>query len=442
MSEFFIDMLENESCLISRALPSSCEEESKWAYMTFNLLEITTNKRPQLVEPSGLSQDAAVKKLKYEDQSEPSLQEETTCSLDKSDCSNDDDNQHCYSSSLISQIGRDTSIKCLLHCSRSHYGALASLNRAFNSLIRSGELYKLRRKDGIIEHWVYFSCNVLEWEAFDPYCRRWITLPKMPQNDFFMHTDKESLAVGTELLVFGKYFTSYISHIVLRYSLLTNSWSQSIEMNCPRCLFGSASFGEKAIIAGGTDAQGTILSSAELYNSETQSWETLPSMNKPRKMCSGAFMDNKFYVIGGMSSPTEFLTCGEEYDLIKHTWSVIPNMSAGLHGPSGAPPLLAVVNNELYAADYAEKEVKKYDKKNNSWITLGRLPERPDSVNGWGIAFRACGDRIIVIGGQRVLGGGMIELNSWTPSDGPPNWNMIGTKHCGNFVYNCTVMGC
>ncbi|KAI0498617.1 hypothetical protein KFK09_019507 [Dendrobium nobile] len=239
----------------------------------------------------------------------------------------------------------------------------------------------------------------------------------MPPNECFTCSDKESLAVGTELLVFGKEVTS---HIVFRYSILTNSWSRGKEMNFPRCLFGSASIGEKAIIAGGTDTLGNILNSAELYNSELQAWETLPSMNKPRKMCSGVFIDGKFYVIGGIASNTEVLTCGEEYDPVRRVLRVIPNMSSSRNGTNGAPPLVPAVNNELYAADYASKEVRKYDKENNSWITLGRLPERPSSVNGWGLAFGACGERLIVIGGPRWLGGGMIELNSWIPNKENP----------------------
>eukprot|EP00494_Astrolonche_serrata_P017316 UN17498 len=88
------------------------------------------------------------------------------------------------------------------------------------------------------------------------------------------------------------------------------------------------------------DSFGSVLSSAELYNSETKSWITLLSMNKRRRMCSGVFMDGKFYVIGGMASNTEVLTCGEEYDLEKGTWRLIENMSEGLNGASGAPPLL------------------------------------------------------------------------------------------------------
>lgn len=212
-------------------------------------------------------------------------------------------------------------------------------------------------------------------------------------------------------------------------------------MNEPRCLFGSASLEEIAIVAGGC-VQNTVLRSAELYNSETGTWEILPSMNKARKMCSGVFMDGKFYVIGGNVSNKESYTCGEEYNLETKTWKIIPNMSPVRSAATEAPPLVAVVNNELYAADYAEKELRKYDKKNNSWFTLGRLPERAVSTNGWGLAFRACGERLIVIGGPRAVGGGFIELNSWVPNNGPPQWNMLASKHSGSFVYNCAVMAC
>lgn len=419
-------MLEGRSCLISRALPSSCEQESKWAYLTHHLLERTSTKRPFDVssEDHGdlLNKDSGIrtKSIKI-----------TDSAASKSDSSSDSHN-------LISSIGRDNSISCLLRCSPSDYASLASLNRGFRSLLKSGELYRHRRLRGIAEAWVYFSCAVGEWEAYDPHRARWINLPKMPHNECFMRSDKESLAVGTELLVFGKVV---YSHIVLRYSILTNSWSPGVVMNSPRCLFGSASFGEKAIFAGGCDAGGAIFSSAELYDSESKTWTTLPSMNKPRKMCSGVFMDGKFYVIGGISNHAELLTCGEEFDMEKGSWRIIPDMSSGLNGASGAPPLVAVVNNELYAAHYGDEEVRRYDKRNKAWVTLGRLPERPASMNGWGLAFRACGEELVVIGGARAAGGGTIELHSWAPKGGgPPEWKMIARKQSGSFVYNCAVM--
>lgn len=57
---------------------------------------------------------------------------------------------------------------------------------------------------------------------------------------------------------------------------------------------------------------------------------------------------------------------------------------------SMAPPLLAVVANELYAADCLAMKVQ------NVWVNIGRLPEGANSMGGWGIAFRGCGHQVIV----------------------------------------------
>ncbi|KAL3840599.1 hypothetical protein ACJIZ3_025190 [Penstemon smallii] len=442
-------MLEDRACVVSRDYSRTCNREGNWC-MNYRLeVEVQQNKRS--LETNGEDESTAKKVTKRS-----TNQIETSLSIEGIliTVSNQSDSQrhagdNSDSSSLISAIGRDNSISCLIRCSRADYGALASLNRSFRSLIGSGELYKLRRLNGVVEHWVYFSCQLLEWEAFDPSRRRWIHLPRLNPNECFVFGDKESLAVGTELLLFGREFMSYV---IYRYSLLTNTWTSGMSMNAPRCLFGSASLGEIAILAGGCDSQGNILDSAELYNSESGTWKTLPSMKKPRKMCSGVFMDGKFYVIGGIGGvDSKLLTCGEEYNLETKTWTEIPNMSPVRVGAgrdndtpatSEAPPLIAVVNNELYAADHAEMEVRKYDKVNKEWITIGRLPERADSMYGWGLAFRACGDRLIVIGGPRNSGEGYIEINSWVPSEGPPQWEMLGRKRSCSFVYNCAVMGC
>ncbi|XP_054794856.1 F-box/kelch-repeat protein At1g74510-like isoform X1 [Prosopis cineraria] len=441
-------MLEGPSFLVARELPSSCEEESRWIYNTVHIMELSSNKR-RLDQGEQMVLGKSCKRSDAPEEGETRLR---VRDLSLSNNQINDQNHaadQSDSSSLIYQLGRDMSINCLLRCSRSDYGSIASVNQNFRSLIRSGELYKLRRQFGIIEHWVYFSCNLLEWEAFDPNNGRWMRLPRMTCNECFMCSDKESLAVGTELLVFGK---EIMSPVIYKYSILTNSWSSAKEMNTPRCLFGSASLGEIAILAGGCDPRGNILSSAELYNSETGNWETLPNMNRARKMCSGVFMDGKFYVIGGIGvGNSRQLTSGEEFDLQTRKWREIPNMFPGRYGGAGiaeapaaaeAPPLIAVVNNVLYAADYALQEVRKYDKVRNLWVTIGRLPERAASMNGWGLAFRACGDRLIVIGGPRDLNVRAIEVNAWVPGEGEPQWNLLASRQSGSFVYNCAVMGC
>jgi hypothetical protein len=441
-------MLEDRSCLVSGGYAATCERGKNWTYMNYRL----ENKRPLEKNNDNEVENKKFLKLTVTRQCEDKDNDVSMSQADHSGNhrSHSGNGSDSDSSSLISAIGRDNSISCLIRCSRSDYGSIASLNSSFHSLVQSGELYRLRRQSGMLEHWVYFSCNLDEWEAFDPYCLRWMRLPKMTSTDYFRCSDKESLAVGTELLVFGKDFDfGLMGYVIYRYSLLSNSWSIGTRMNTPRCLFGSASLGEIAILAGGYDIQGEILNSAEIYNSESGNWEVLPNMIKPRKMCSGVFMDGKFYVIGGIGgTDKKLLTCGEEFNLETRTWTEIPNMSpvrtGGSRQPSTseAPPLVAVVDNQLYAADYADMEVSKYDKNKGVWETVGRLPERADSTNGWGLAFRACGDQLTVIGGPRANGRTFVEVNSWAPKEGPPQWTILGRKPSCSFVFNCAVMGC
>ncbi|XBI77476.1 hypothetical protein VPH35_070566 [Triticum aestivum] len=342
-------------------------------------------------------------------------------------------------SNIIGVIGRDLFIYCLRRLSRWEYGAIASLNRDFNSVVRNGDIYRLRHKNRVAEHWLYLNCgsNPPEWEAYDPSTGRWIQVPRMPPagSPYW-----RSLAVGTELLVFGSAMDA------LRYSILTNSWTGLADaMNTPRYSFGSASVGEKAYVAGGYGSSGNVLSSAEMYDSETHTWTPLPSMNRARNGCSGAFMDGKFYVIGGLSSSHEVLTCGEEYDLNRRSWRVIDNLSQGLNETDeGAPLLLAVVKNELYGADYSENnDLKQYDKLDNKWITLGKLPVQSKDKDGWDMGFRACGDRVIVIGPPiNSSDEKVVELHSWTPDGQPPVWSLFATRPYGGRQVLCAVMGC
>ncbi|KAJ8768850.1 hypothetical protein K2173_023754 [Erythroxylum novogranatense] len=348
------------------------------------------------------------------------------------------------SDSLLPGLIDDVVLNCFAWACRSDYASLVCINKRFHSLIKSGCLYELRKQLGIVEYWVYLVCDPRGWEAFDPVRNKWMGLPKIPCDECFNHADKESLAVGSELLVFGRELFGFA---IWKYSLISHAWFKCEGMNRPRCLFASGSHGSVAIIAGGTDKNGNVLSSVELYDSLTGTWEVLPNMHSPRRLSSGFFMDGKFYVIGGMSSPTVSLTCGEEYDLETRKWRRIEGMYPNVNKAAQAPPLVAVVDNELYAIEYLTNMVKKYDKVKNSWYVLGRLPVRADSSNGWGLAFKACGDKLLVVGGQRGPDGEGIVLNSWCPKtpikNGTLDWKVLDVKESmGVFVYNCAVMGC
>ncbi|ESW27316.1 hypothetical protein PHAVU_003G191300 [Phaseolus vulgaris] len=423
-------------------MANSSEEENQRACDTLRSIDVSKNKGSQ----EGDEKEATPEKLsKLSDEpKEVGMRTVMAFLILPQDQENEQIHEAEISDDIlrIGKLYRDLSINVLQKVSRSDYGLIATLNSSFRSLIRSGELYKRRQEMGVVEHWIYFSCNLGQWEGYDPNRGRWMKMPKMPRDDCFMYSDKESLGVGTDILVFGRAITA---PVVYGYSLLTNTWSSSVEMNIPRCLFASASIGGIAIVAGGVDPRGKVLSVAELYNSETRKWETLPNMHTERRMSAGFFMDGKFYVIGGIAEDNKTeIRSGEEYDLETKTWRTIPDMfpSRGEEAYMDSPPLVAVVDNVLYSADFKEHIIRRYVKETNKWVTIGSLPEKTSSMGGWGIGFRACGNRIMVIGGLSSVSGGITEINSWIPAEGALQWNLLARRRIGSFVINCAVMGC
>ncbi|XP_010456551.1 PREDICTED: F-box/kelch-repeat protein At5g60570 [Camelina sativa] len=346
---------------------------------------------------------------------------------------------------LLPGLIDDVALNCLARVPRSDFPSLARVSKKYNKLVNGGHLFGLRKELGVVEYLVFMVCDPRRgWLMFSPMKKKWMVLPKMPCDECFNHADKESLAVDDELLVFGKELFQFA---IWKYSLRSRCWIKCEGMHRPRCLFASGSLGGIAIVAGGTDMNGNILASAELYDSSSGRWEMLPNMHFPRRLCSGFFMDGKFYVLGGMSSPNVSVTCGEEFDLETRKWRKIEGMYPNVNRAAQAPPLVVVVENELFTLEYLTSMVKKYDKKENKWEVMGRLPQMVDSSNGWGLAFKPCGDQLLVFCGQRGPHGEGIVVNSWCPKsgakDGNLDWKVLGVKeNVGVFVYNCAVMGC
>ena len=141
------------------------------------------------------------------------------------------------------------------------------------------------------------------------------------------------------------------------------------------------------------------------------------------------------------------LTCGEFFDGKTNSWNLIPDIWKDIPlFDSQSPPLLAVVNNELYSLDASSNELKVYVKGTNSWKTLGVVPVRADAQRGWGVAFKSFGDELLVIGAPSVSHT-VHALSMYTccpdPDDEKLRWRQIG---CGSiqlnhFIRNCAVMG-
>ncbi|CAI9112216.1 OLC1v1012631C1 [Oldenlandia corymbosa var. corymbosa] len=226
------------------------------------------------------------------------------------------------------------------------------VNRCFKSIILGGEkLYKLRRKLGIVEYWVYFSCNSAEWEAFDTVGRKYRGLPPNSASECFKCCDMESLAVATELLVFGRDVQSLS---VYKYSVVTDSWVEGVTPNTPSVVMDEKFYAIEGIGLGKKGIDGEVGNPKVLTSGEVFDMKTNVCVEIPNKLPG--------HIVAGV----------DEYALAATT----------------SPPLLAVVKNDLYVKNHDEMLLKKYNKSLNIWTTIGRLSEKASSTNGWGLPFR------------------------------------------------------
>lgn len=175
-------------------------------------------------------------------------------------------------------------------------------------------------------------------------------------------------------------------------------------------------------------------------------WEGIPDMHVARKECSGFIMDSCFWVIGGIDARREALTSGERYDPNTQSWTLIENQWPGFATrpqPHPAPPLVAVVYDQLYALDAYHNQLKAYDKLTNEWSTLDVVPHRAEDSTGWGLGFKAVGGELWVIGGKDPVTGGplaRIDACIMDPVTRVFRWRRVASTWGSGFCFNCTVM--
>ncbi|KAK7380848.1 hypothetical protein VNO78_33367 [Psophocarpus tetragonolobus] len=326
----------------------------------------------------------------------------------------------------------------------SKHWKMCCLSKRFLTLLKSGEIYKIRRMIGFKEPSVFMlASGEKNWCVFDGHFRSCRKLPIIPSDYNFEWGNKESFSAGTNLFVSGK---EVDGGVVWRYELATNEWFKGPCMLSPRCLFASASCGTMVFVAGGIETTTReVLSSAEKYNSESHTWEPLPRMLQKRKFCSGCYLDNKFYVLGGQNEQKKDLTCGEFFDEETNTWNLVPHILKDIPFSTPRSPLLvAVANNELYTIDSSSNELKVYLKRSNSWKKLGPVPVRADAQRGWGVAFKSLGNELLVVGATSASYCAMMKIYTCLPDPHVEKlqWKQIvcSSTNLNPFIHNCAVM--
>ncbi|ONK58464.1 uncharacterized protein A4U43_C09F13320 [Asparagus officinalis] len=157
--------------------------------------------------------------------------------------------------SYFPSVSDDVALLILARVPRSEYRNLGLLNRGYRSLVRSGELYSVRKSVGIREPTVLMlASGERHWWAYDPSSGSRRNLPILPCDPCFSLFDKESVCAGTHLLVSGK---EVDGSVIWRYDLSSDRWFKGPNMVSPRCLFASADCAHIACVAGGVSARGS-----------------------------------------------------------------------------------------------------------------------------------------------------------------------------------------
>ncbi|KAF8103614.1 hypothetical protein N665_0187s0015, partial [Sinapis alba] len=252
------------------------------------------------------------------------------------------------------------------------YWKLQFLNKKFLELLKSCENFRVRQERGLVKPYAIFHSGAeSNLKMFDKDFKTFRRLPKVRSSDYcFFYSDKETISVGI---------------VVFCYELENDKWFKGPPVITPRTMYGSASRGKPAFFAGGIQMDGN---------------ENPMVVQTARKFSSGCFLRGKFYVLGGRDENDKHLTCGESYDEATNSWELIPYMLKDMTFimPSKSPPLIAVVDENLYMLETSLNELRVYDINTNIWKKLGVVPVSANAAFGWGIAFKSMGDRLLVVG--------------------------------------------
>ena len=112
------------------------------------------------------------------------------------------------------------------------------------------------------------------------------------------------------------------------YSPDVDSWSTTGTMLTARYRHGAARLADgRVLVAGGSTAGNTILSSAEIWNPVTGSWVGTAAMTTPRRgFTLTALADGRALAVGGLSGPGQIVGTAEIYDPASDHWTAIPGL--------------------------------------------------------------------------------------------------------------------
>lgn len=248
---------------------------------------------------------------------------------------------------LIEGLPDAVALQCLARVPLSSHPHMRAVNRAWRSVLYSEEFFKLRDETGSSEEWLYVSARDPDkvWQAFNPSCERWFTLPALPSSVNHL-SNFGTAALRGKLYVIGGGSDDVdpvtgdrggivATNEVWVYDPVCRVWHQRAPMLMARAQFACCVLDNCIVVAGGFTTTRQFVATAEIYNPTDNRWQPIAdlcqTMSSP---CSGAVLDGKVHVIHKEVPLTQV------FEALENRWVVVDCVL--LQGPMG------VVNGDLY----------------------------------------------------------------------------------------------
>jgi serine/threonine protein kinase/N-acetylneuraminic acid mutarotase len=188
------------------------------------------------------------------------------------------------------------------------------------------------------------------------------------------------------------------------WRVVNSRWVELPPLLQPRAAAAAAVVGERIIVTGGVGANGTLLTTTEIFDGT--SWTLGAEMPTPRQLLSAASDGKLVYAVGGTDGTSD-LTTVQAYDPAANTWTTLPELSEARSdgGVAFADGRLVAVGGE--SGGQVLKSVAALDLATRTWSDL---PDMDTARHGMAVA--AVGKTVYAIGGATGVGDGQVTSSA------------------------------
>ena len=241
-----------------------------------------------------------------------------------------------------------------------------------------------------------------------------------------------SLLQDGRALFAGGYNTSTALSNVDIYDPSVALWKNAASLSSARSAHASVLLPNgNLLVAGGVN--GSVLQTAERYNSMTNTWSSAGTLTVPREFAAAALLANGSVLLAGGSDGTNALNSAELYNPSTNVWSAAPPMITPRQGHSSTklPNGKVLVAGGLSAGGVVSS-AELYDPATNSWSSAGTMIAGRQQHS----ATLLSNDTVLVAGGDN--GGAVTSAEVYDPATNV--WSTAGTMNAGRIYHTATLL--